>query len=93
VKITDTASFKNVWSLVGQGQTLVNAADMAMIAGAVANGGKTAVPYIVESVTNPNKDGKVLYEVKKETKENKGQQQPDAKLMEFCKGLLAPEEE
>ena len=69
VKITDTASFKNVWSLVGQGQTLVNAADMAMIAGAVANGGKTAVPYIVESVTNPNKDGKVLYEVKKETKE------------------------
>jgi hypothetical protein len=46
------------------------------------NRGKEVLSYLEES-----------YEVKKETKENKGQQQPDAKLMEFCKGLLASEEE
>ena len=46
------------------------------------NRGKKMLPYIEES-----------YEVKKETKETKGQVQPDAKLMEFCKGLLTTEEE
>lgn len=67
--ITDTASFKNVWGLIGQGNTLVNAVDMAMIAGAIANGGSTAEPYIVESVTNPNKEDKIIYEAEKDSKE------------------------
>lgn len=46
------------------------------------NRGKQVLPYIEES-----------YEVKKETKETKGQIQQDAKLMEFCKSLLPSEQE
>ena len=67
VNITNTASFKNVWSLIGQGSSQVNAVDMAVIAGAVANDGKAATPYIVESVTNPNKKDKVIYKAKTKT--------------------------
>lgn len=54
VTMTNTASFKNVWSLIGQGNTRINAIDMAMIAAAVANGGEVASPYIVSSIENPN---------------------------------------
>ena len=46
------------------------------------NRGKQVLPYVEES-----------YEVKKETKETKGQIQQDAKLMEFCKSLLPSEQE
>lgn len=46
------------------------------------NRGKQVLPYVEES-----------YEVKKETKETKGQIQQDAKLMEFCKSLLPLEQE
>ncbi len=67
--ITNTATFKNVWSLIGQGNTLVNAVDMARIAGAVANGGSSATPYIVKSITNPNKNDKVIYKAKSESTE------------------------
>lgn len=69
LNITNTASFKNVWSLIGQGSSQVNAVDMAVIAGAVANGGKAATPYIVSSVTNVNKNDKVIYQAKTQTKD------------------------
>jgi cell division protein FtsI/penicillin-binding protein 2 len=36
---------------------------MAMIAGAIANDGKAAEPYIVKSIYNPNKD-KTIYNAK-----------------------------
>ncbi len=66
--ITNTVSFKNVWGLIGQGHTEVNAVDMAMIAAAVVNGGETATPYIVSSVVNPNREDEVLYQAEPETK-------------------------
>ncbi len=47
-KLTD------VWGMVGQGQTAVNLMDMAQIAGAVANGGQAARPYLVRSIYDPN---------------------------------------
>lgn len=65
VNITNTASFKNVWGFIGQGDDLVNPVDMAMIAGAIANKGKTAKPYMVESIYNPTKD-KNIYEAESE---------------------------
>ncbi len=64
VDITNTASFKNVWGLIGQGHSQVNPIDMARFAAAVVNGGKAAQPYIVASVTNPNKGDKVIVEGK-----------------------------
>ena len=45
-------SYNSVWGLVGQGKTSVNLMDMAMIAGAVANEGQAAQPYLVEAVIN-----------------------------------------
>ena len=63
VKITDLSSFSGAWSFAGQGNDQVNPVHMAMIAGAIANGGKAAEPYIVKSVYNPNKD-KLVYQAK-----------------------------
>ena len=63
VKITDLSSFSGAWSFAGQGDDQVNPVHMAMIAGAIANGGKAAEPYIVKSVYNPNKD-KLVYQAK-----------------------------
>ena len=40
-------SYDSIWGLVGQGTSHVNAIDMAMIAGAVANHGEAAVPFLV----------------------------------------------
>lgn len=45
-------SYNSIWGLVGQGKTSVNLMDMAQIAGAVANGGEAAEPYLVEAVLN-----------------------------------------
>ncbi len=63
VDITNTATFSNVWSFIGQGTTEVNPCEMAMIAAAVVNNGKTAVPYMVSSITNPNKSDKTVYSI------------------------------
>lgn len=65
VNMTNTTSFKNVWGFVGQGDSQVNPVDMAMIAGAIANNGKTARPYMVESIYNQDKD-KFVYEADSE---------------------------
>lgn len=51
-----TATFSNVWSLIGQGDTQASLVDMARIAGAVANSGEAAVPYMVESIYDPNEE-------------------------------------
>ncbi len=51
VNITNTASFKNIWGLIGQGHTQANPIDMARLAAAVVNGGRAAQPYVVSSVT------------------------------------------
>lgn len=59
-KRTSSVTFKgdrasdDVWGLIGQGDTTVNMVDMAMIAGAVANGGESALPYVVRSLYDPN---------------------------------------
>ncbi|MEE0945820.1 MAG: penicillin-binding transpeptidase domain-containing protein [Acutalibacteraceae bacterium] len=62
LNMTNTATFKNVWNLIGQGSSQVNPVDMAVLAGAVANGGKAASPYIVQSIVNPNKKNRTIYE-------------------------------
>ncbi len=49
---TGDGSYNSIWGLVGQGKTSVNLMDMAMIAGAVANEGQAAQPYLVEAVIN-----------------------------------------
>lgn len=41
----------SVWGLVGQGKSQVNPIHMAMLAGAIVNGGETANPYLVETMT------------------------------------------
>jgi cell division protein FtsI/penicillin-binding protein 2 len=43
-------TFRDVWSLIGQGDSLVSVIDMALIAGCVANEGEVAVPYLVDSI-------------------------------------------
>lgn len=48
-------SFDSVWRLIGQGST-VSLVDMAQIAGAVANDGFAAKPYIIEEIYDPDKD-------------------------------------
>ena len=63
VEITDLSTFSGAWSFAGQGDDQVNPVHMAMIAGAIANGGKAAEPYIVKSIYNPNKD-KFVYQAK-----------------------------
>jgi len=62
----NTKRFDDVWALIGQGQSQVSPVSMAMIAGAVANGGKVAEPYLISSVENPNKN-KVTYEAERDT--------------------------
>lgn len=52
VLYTGDKGYDDLWGLVGQGQTLVNLMDMARIAGAVANGGEAAEPYLVEALFN-----------------------------------------
>ena len=49
----------SLWSLIGQGSTQINVMDMAMIAGAAANGGRAALPVLVKKELQ-GKD-KVLY--------------------------------
>lgn len=49
------SSFDSVWRLIGQGST-VSLVDMARIAGAVANGGSSAKPYIIEQIYDPDTD-------------------------------------
>ncbi len=47
---TTTREFKSVWGLIGQGETLVNPLHMLTIIGAIAGGGQTAAPYLVERI-------------------------------------------
>ena len=61
VRITNTSSYSNAWAFAGQGKDEVNPVHMAMIAGAIANDGKAAEPYIVKSIYNQDKD-KFIYE-------------------------------
>lgn len=46
------SSYNDVWSLIGQGTSWVSLSDMCAIAGAVANGGESAQPYLVSDITN-----------------------------------------
>lgn len=54
-----TTSFDEIWKLIGQGNT-VSLVDMARIAGAVANGGSSADPYVVQSIYDPNEDTYII---------------------------------
>lgn len=47
------SSYNDVWSLIGQGTSWVSLSDMCAIAGAVANGGQSARPYLVSQLENP----------------------------------------
>ena len=47
---TSNKEFNSVWGLIGQGESLVNPLHMLTIAGAIAGGGQTAVPYLVERI-------------------------------------------
>lgn len=58
--------FQSTWSLVGQGNTIVNPIDMLSICGAIASGtGETAGPRFVRSIYDQDKDI-VRYESKEE---------------------------
>ena len=48
----DPGAFADRWGFAGQGFTTVSCVDMAMIAGAIANGGKTAEPYLVQRIVD-----------------------------------------
>lgn len=65
--ITNTSSFKNVWGLIGQGHTQVNAVDMVQIAAAIVNNGKAATPHLVTSIINPNKKNQMIHSAKTAT--------------------------
>lgn len=60
----NTTTFNHVWGLIGQGMSAVNVVDMAMIAGAVANNGAAAKPYLIQSITRMGVD-KVRYEAER----------------------------
>ena len=44
------SQWESVWGLIGQGDSQVNPIHMAMIAGAIVNGGQAANPYLVEEI-------------------------------------------
>lgn len=48
----DPDVFSDRWAFAGQGKTVVSCVDMAMIAGAVANGGQAAEPYFAQCITD-----------------------------------------
>ena len=48
----DPEAFADRWGFAGQGLTAVSCVDMAMIAGAIANGGKAAEPYLVQRIVD-----------------------------------------
>ena len=55
-KVTNFGQFQSVWGMVGQGNTVANPVYMAMTAGAVANGGTVAQPYIMEEILSCGTD-------------------------------------
>ncbi|MBR5312125.1 MAG: hypothetical protein IKU40_04505 [Clostridia bacterium] len=59
VQFRNNASFQDVWGLIGQGDSLVNVMDMCRIAGAAANNGEAAIPYLVEEITD-SRSGEVI---------------------------------
>lgn len=58
--------FLDCWGFAGQGKTNVSCIDMAMIAGAVANGGSAAEPYLVASIGDPQMEEPVYQATYKE---------------------------
>ncbi len=63
----NTESFQHVWALIGQGDTVVSPVNMAMFAGAIANGGQCAQPYIVQSIQDPNHNDYFPYKAKEQS--------------------------
>lgn len=53
-RFSDECSSEDVWGLIGQGYSAVNLMDMAEIAGAVANGGSSAEPRLVDCIIPAN---------------------------------------
>ncbi len=49
----DNTAFQHAWSCIGLHHDLVNPCSMMVYLGAVANGGKAAIPTTLYSVTNP----------------------------------------
>ena len=56
---TTSTDEDSVWGLVGQGKSEVNLIHMAMLAGAVANDGQAANPYLIQKITK--RGDKVAY--------------------------------
>lgn len=50
----DPSRHEDVWSMIGEVSNTANLIDLATIAGAIANGGSSAAPYLVESIYDPN---------------------------------------
>lgn len=59
-RFSDIRSPEDVWGLIGQGVSTVNLMDMAKIAGAVANGGSSAEPRLVDGIIS--EDGTLVLE-------------------------------
>jgi membrane peptidoglycan carboxypeptidase len=49
----NNTSSQHIWKLIGPGSD-ISLVDMAKIAGAISNNGSCAVPYLVESIYDPN---------------------------------------
>ncbi|MBE6686487.1 MAG: hypothetical protein E7591_04560 [Ruminococcaceae bacterium] len=60
--VANTSNFRDVWGLIGQGDSLVNPVYMAQAAAAIVNNGKAAKPYLVSSIINPNHSDEVIYQ-------------------------------
>ncbi len=51
IDLSNTAKIDLGWAGIGQYTTLANPCHMLMLAGAIANGGKAVIPYVVETQT------------------------------------------
>lgn len=50
----DSERYADVWSMIGEIDNTSNLLELACLAGAIANGGSSADPYMVESLYNPS---------------------------------------
>lgn len=63
-EFSDPTCTNDTWSMIGEVHNTANLIDLACIAGAIANGGASANPFLVASVFDPNK-GEMTYEAEK----------------------------
>ncbi len=56
INLTDATALDLGWAGIGQYTTLINPCQMLTVASAIANGGTSPAPYLVDSITSPAGD-------------------------------------